>query len=683
MPRKGRHKLYDEDDYDYYDDYKDDDEFDYAEHGQSRKEDDATSSAPQQNFLGGASKAGETALGEANLWRCSICTYDNPEDYLACDICGVIRHPSTRVDQLSTAVPFKFDGPSPDDKVLAGKQRNARSVPVEVSSPSILSKTSLSTMETKGGVNTSHSSKLKATLESKAPARSRKLGYDKEKKIESCHVIKPSQYEGESYLDDGMKHMSLDNNLQDNGIINHKIEQSSNKGLPLDNYKPEQWMLEDNENEKKLFHLVIVGHVDAGKSTLMGRILHLLGRISQKEMHKHRKEANEMGKGSFAYAWALDEGSEERARGVTMTVAMKHFETKKFKVVLLDAPGHKDFIPNMISGAAQADAAVLVVDASTGAFEAGFEGQGQVGGQTREHAQLVKSLGVNQLVVAVNKMDAVNYSKSRFNQIKGSLAPFLKQCGFKDTAILWVPVSGIEAQNLVTGPSETQLTSWYTGINLLDAIDTLEPPVRLTSKPLRLIVAEVFSKITLGPTAVSGKLESGAVKVGTKVLLMPSREIARVKSLEQDGESVSVGRAGDHLDVGLQGVDAGALMVGGVLCHPDYPVPIATLLELKVLTLGITVPLLRGTQVVLHAHHAKDPARIAELVSLLDLKTGAVIRQSPRCLTANQRAVIQVVPERGVCVEEYTNFRSLGRIILRDGGKTVAVGVISRIISQQ
>eukprot|EP00249_Psilotum_nudum_P014863 c25037_g1_i2 orf=1240-2895(+) len=478
-------------------------------------------------------------------------------------------------------------------------------------------------------------------------------------------------------LSDGVKSMNINENDRES------VSQKGHKGkrLSLDTYKPDPWILEGLTKEKmQVLHLAIVGHVDAGKSTLMGRLLYLLGRVSQKEMHKYEREAKEKGKGSFAYAWVLDESSEERARGVTMTVAVAHFETPKFQVVLLDSPGHKDFVPNMISGASQADAAVLVVDASIGAFEAGLEGEGKAGGQTKEHTQLVRSFGVDQLVVAVNKMDAVNYSKGRFNEVKNTLRPFLRHCGFKDSAITWVPVSATENQNLIMSPSEDRFKLWYLGPSLLEGINKFILPSREISKPLRVPIAEVRRTLTLGQATVNGKLEGGALKVGTKVMVMPTGDIATVKGIEQDDQSVASARAGESVDIGLQGVEQSILAPGGVLCHPDYPVPVAHRLEVKVLILEAPAPILRGSQVVFHCHHAKEPAKITELIAILDQKTGAISRRNPRCLLAHQSAILEVVPERAVCVEEYSNYRALGRISLRDAGKTLAVGIVFRII---
>ncbi|KAH1250871.1 hypothetical protein AAZX31_05G152600 [Glycine max] len=446
-------------------------------------------------------------------------------------------------------------------------------------------------------------------------------------------------------------------------------------------YKPEKWMLpQQAEDTLTQLNLAIVGHVDSGKSTLSGRLLHLLGRISQKEMHKYEKEAKLQGKGSFAYAWALDESSEERERGITMTVAVAYFDTKRYHVVVLDSPGHKDFVPNMISGATQADAAILVIDASLGSFEAGMDGSK---GQTREHAQLIRSFGVDRVIVAVNKMDAVVYSKDRFDFIRQQLGVFLHSCGFKDSSLSWIPMSAMENQNLVASPSDARLKNWYGGPYLLDAIDSLQPPTREFSKPLLMPVCDVIKSTTLGQVSASGKLEAGALRSGSKVLVMPSAVVGTVRSLERDSNACTVARAGDNVAVMLQGVDGNHVMAGDVLCHPDFPVAVAKHLELKVLVLDGASPILVGTQLEFHIHHAKEPGRVSRILSVLDPKTGKVTKKSPRCLTAKQSAVIEVILNETVCVVEFSSCKALGRVSLRSMGRTIAVGVVTRIIEEQ
>jgi len=439
-------------------------------------------------------------------------------------------------------------------------------------------------------------------------------------------------------------------------------------------------------------HLVVLGHVDAGKSTLMGRLLADLGVVSQRDVQRSAKEAAAVGKASFAWAFLLDERPEERARGVTVDVATTRFTTPRYNVTLLDAPGHRDFVPNMIGGAAQADAALLLVDGSPGGFEAGFEG----GGQTCEHAQLARSLGVEQVAVVVSKLDLADHSRERYEGIKATLGPYLRStCGFKDSQLQWLPAVGPAGQNLTGPPSEPGLSWWKGGPCLVQAIDNFSPRERLISKPLRLVVAEVSrggggartgGGGGSGSVSVSGKVEAGAVKVGGKVVVVPGGEVATVKSIEVDGQSVSLARAGSSAELVVSGLSeavAGGLGVGSVLCHPDYPVPTVTKFEARVVVLDIPVPLLKGAACALHAHVSSCEARIETLTALLDPRTGEVTKARPRCLTKGVTAVVEVAVagKRSVCCEEYGDLRPLGRIALRDGGRTLAVGVINRLLA--
>ncbi|KAK6148633.1 hypothetical protein DH2020_019545 [Rehmannia glutinosa] len=446
------------------------------------------------------------------------------------------------------------------------------------------------------------------------------------------------------------------------------------KTATISQYNPETWMIPNKvDTGLSQLNLAIVGHVDSGKSTLSGRLLHLLGQISQKVMHKYEKEAKQQGKGSFAYAWALDESAEERERGITMNVGVAFFTSRKYHVVLLDSPGHRDFVPNMISGATQADAAIIVIDASMGSFEAGIDA---VGGQTREHAQLVRSFGVDQIIVVVNKMDVVEYSKERFDEVKQKLGTFLRSCGFKDSSILWIPASAMENQNLVANPSDARL-SWFNGPSLLDAIDSLQLPDRYYTKPLLMPICDVIKSQSQGQVSACGKLESGAIRTGFKVLVMPSREIATARSLERDSQPCSMARAGDNVTVNLQGIEGNRVTAGGVICHPDYPVEVANHLELKILVLDVSTPIVMGSQLEFHIHHAKEAARVVKILCLLDPKTGKPSKKSPRCLLAKQNAMVEVVLQGPVCVEEYSKCKSLGRVFLRASGRTVALGILT------
>jgi elongation factor 1 alpha-like protein len=452
-------------------------------------------------------------------------------------------------------------------------------------------------------------------------------------------------------------------------------------------------------------HLVVLGHVDAGKSTLMGRLLYELGLIEDKKVHKTKKEATAAGKSSFAWAWMLDERPEERARGVTIDVAMTRFETPHHTVTLLDAPGHRDFIPNMITGAAQADAALLIVDGSPGGFEAGFSdfssAAGSHGGQTREHAQLARSLGISQVAVVVTKLDTVDYDQSRFDHIKANLEPYLiDTVGFKRENVQWIPAVGPTGENLVKKSSRDNFP-WWNGNNpgtLVDAIDAFQPIDRPVELPLRMPVGEVGKGLGAagggggggggGGFSVSGKIERGAVIVGGTVLITPSSQLAKVKAILVDGKPATLARAGDNTDLSLSPlsssniIDATTVYQGAVVCLPDWPVPLTSAFQLEVVVLPAPIPLLQGCQVTIHAHTAKESGHVSKLVALLDSKTGQVIRQKPRCLLPGQSAVIQVTASRAMCLEQYAECRALGRVALRDGGRTVAVGVVTDIDPQ-
>ncbi|ERN01088.1 hypothetical protein AMTR_s00002p00187140 [Amborella trichopoda] len=699
MPRKVNYRIDYAEDYDYHDDY--DYDHDLESNGEAPKEDQSVS--------------------KPGYWRCAICTYDNDNDdnLTSCDICGAVRiapvgnsfevkavddickDPGVSVlakslfaslprgkpkmaitmqrqgkfsdfqnafnipdsRQHINIAPFKFDRASPDDMVSAGKKSYGKDIKAKV--PQFPPSKTSPVIAEKGKMKAVSNAK-KYEASSSTSNKVGRLNSNDRSPISGSGVVEEDKIQATTsdFLNLKLKP----------SIYNQKNDVNGRKTASFDEYKPEPWMLPDQKEQTlPLLNLAIVGHVDSGKSTLSGRLLHLLGRISPKEMHKYEKESKQMGKGSFAYAWALDESSEERERGITMTVAIAHFETKKYHVVVLDSPGHKDFVPNMISGATQADAAILVVDAALGSFEAGMDGYGG-GGQTKEHAQLVRSFGVDQIIVAVNKMDAVHYSEERFNFIRVRLGSFLRTCGFKESSIVWIPLSAMENQNLITTASELRLLTWYKGSNLLEAIDSFLPPVRETSKPLRMPICDVMkSLLSLGQIAVSGKLEAGAIRNGSKVLVMPYGHIATVKCIVRDSRACSIARAGDNVDVGLQGIDASIVMAKGVLCHPEYPVAVAASLELKVLILDITMPILVGSQVEFHVHHAKEAARVVKILSLIDPKTGKVSKKAPRCLTARQSAMIEVNLERAVCIEEFSKYRALGRVYLRANGKTIAV----------
>ncbi|XP_055708456.1 protein HBS1 isoform X2 [Phlebotomus papatasi] len=431
----------------------------------------------------------------------------------------------------------------------------------------------------------------------------------------------------------------------------------------------------ERKSGKSHIHMVVIGHVDAGKSTLMGHLLFDLGNVPQRMMHKYEQESKKVGKSSFMYAWVLDETGEERTRGITMDVGSSRFETDNKIVTLLDAPGHKDFIPNMISGATQADVALLVVDATTGEFETGFES----GGQTREHALLVRSLGVSQLGVVVNKLDTANWSQERFDEIVGKLKVFLKQAGFKEGDITYIPCSGLTGENLVKTPTDDKLLSWYSGPTLVNVIDNFKTPERSVEKPFRMSVNDIF-KGTGSGLCISGRIETGVVCLNDKILVCPLREQAQVKGIQIDEVSHNSGFAGDQVSITLSGADISNISVGHMLCDMANPVPVAQRIRARIVVFNVRVPITIGFPVLLHHQSSIEPASIVKLKAQLHKGSGEVIKKNPRCLGNNSCALVEIETIKAICVEKYSDIKELGRIMLRVGGVTIAAGLITDIV---
>uniref|UniRef100_UPI00358FF03A HBS1-like protein isoform X2 n=1 Tax=Myxine glutinosa TaxID=7769 RepID=UPI00358FF03A len=432
--------------------------------------------------------------------------------------------------------------------------------------------------------------------------------------------------------------------------------------------------LEKRQGGKQLINLVVIGHVDAGKSTLMGHLLFLLGNVNKRVMHRYEQESKKAGKASFAYAWVLDETGEERERGVTIDVGMTKFETQTKVVSLMDAPGHKDFIPNMITGAAQADVAVLVVNVTTGEFEAGFE----AGGQTREHALLVRSLGVTQLAVAMNKMDTVDWSQDRFDSVATKIGQFLKQAGFKESEVAYIPTSGLSGENLVTSSTDGRLTAWYNGSCLLEQIDAFKSPKRSVDKPCRLCVSDVFKEQGSG-FCVSGKIEAGYMQLGDRLLVMPANETCVVKVISLHDEAQDWAAAGDHVTLTVTGMDITKVTTGSVLCDVNNPVKVCTRLLARILLFNIDVPVTKGFPLLLHYQTVSEPATIKHLIGIVNKSNGEIVKRKPKCLLKGQNAIVELRTQRPICVELYKEFRELGRFMLRYGGLTVAAGVVTEV----
>ncbi|KAK0231135.1 EF Tu GTP binding domain-containing protein [Armillaria fumosa] len=412
----------------------------------------------------------------------------------------------------------------------------------------------------------------------------------------------------------------------------------------------------------------------------MGRLLYETGRLDEKTRIANERGSSKAGKRSFSWAWSLDGTTEERERGITMDIALQSLKTQHRQVTILDAPGHKDFVPNMISGASQADCALLVVDASPGEFEAGFDR----GGQTREHVILVRSLGVSQIIIAINKLDVIQWDQSRFKEICKLMHPFLVQSGFHPSKMQFVPVGAMDGVNLAEKPKEVEeFTSWYVGPTLVDCLDKLEPPTRDIASPLRLPISNVFKGQSAG-IGVTGRLCSGIVQVGERLRVLPGDETAAVKSIEVEEQSASWAMAGSNATLFLTGIDPIHLAVGSVLCPPTDVVPLATIFTARIIIFDVQLPITAGASVELY-HHSRDvPATIANLISTLDRTTGTVVKKKPRVLTKGVSAEVQIVlrstslsssaPALPIPLEPFSVNKDMGRILLRRGGETIGAG---------
>jgi elongation factor 1 alpha-like protein len=404
---------------------------------------------------------------------------------------------------------------------------------------------------------------------------------------------------------------------------------------------------------------IVVGHVDAGKSTLMGRLLYDLKVVDQRTIDKYRKEAEKMGKSSFALAWVLDQGTEERSRGVTIDIATNKFETAKTTFTILDAPGHRDFIPNMIAGASQADFAVLVIDASTGSFESGLRGQ------TKEHALLVRSMGVQRIIIAINKLDTVSWAEDRFVEISQQVSAFLTAAGFHSKNITFIPVSGLHGDNIVSHSTESA-AAWYKGPTLVEELDNSEPISRALDKPLRMTIGDIFRGGVQNPLSISGRIEAGSLQSGDALIAAPSYQKCYVKSLEIDNESVDWAVAGQNVTIHLTGIDPAHLKIGDVLCRPGSEIPSVKELKVKVLAFNFLMPM----AVDVHRGRLHAAGKIRQVTALLDKGTGAVVKKKPKIVQPG--SIARLVVDLDVACPLETG----QRVVLRCDGATVGAGLL-------
>jgi elongation factor 1-alpha len=425
--------------------------------------------------------------------------------------------------------------------------------------------------------------------------------------------------------------------------------------------------------QKPHLNLVIIGHVDHGKSTMVGHILYRLGYFDQKTMQMIEEEAKKMGKESFKYAWLLDRMKEERERGVTIALSYMKFETKKYFFTIIDAPGHRDFVKNMITGASQADAAILVVSARKGEFEAGMSPEGQ----TREHAILAKTMGIDQLIVAVNKMDATEppYSKERFLQIKETMSKFLKGLGYNPDKVPFVPVSAWTGENLI---ERSPNMPWYDGPTLVEVLDTLQPPPKPIDKPLRIPIQDVYNISGVGVVPV-GRVETGVLKVGDKVVFMPAGVVGEVRSIETHHMRIEKAEPGDNIGFNVRGVEKKDIRRGDVAGHLENPPSVVEEFTARVFVIWHPTAIAVGYTPVIHVHTASVASRITEIVGKLDPRTGQIVEKNPQFIKQGDNAIVRFKPIKPLVIEKYSDFPQLGRFAMRDMGKTIGIGIVTDI----
>jgi len=435
--------------------------------------------------------------------------------------------------------------------------------------------------------------------------------------------------------------------------------------------------------DKTHINIVVIGHVDSGKSTTTGHMIYQCGGIDKRTIEKFEKEAQEMGKGSFKYAWVLDKLKAERERGITIDIALWKFETPKFYVTIIDAPGHRDFIKNMITGTSQADCGVLIIAAGTGEFEAGISKNGQ----TREHALLAYTLGVKQLIVGVNKMDSTEppYSQARFEEISKEVSNFIKKVGYNPAAVAFVPISGWHGDNMI-GTSTNM--AWYKGweitrkegnakgTTLLEALDAIIPPTRPTDKPLRLPLQDVYKIGGIGTVPV-GRVETGIIKPGMVITFAPNMLTTEVKSVEMHHESLPEAVPGDNVGFNIKNVSVKDIKRGYVASDSkNKPAFACKDFTAQVIVLNHPGQICNGYSPVLDCHTAHIACKFNEIKEKVDRRTGKAVETNPKSIKSGDAAIVELVPSKPMCVEAFSDFPPLGRFAVRDMRQTVAVGVI-------
>ncbi|KAJ7228689.1 P-loop containing nucleoside triphosphate hydrolase protein [Mycena pura] len=427
---------------------------------------------------------------------------------------------------------------------------------------------------------------------------------------------------------------------------------------------------------KEHLNIVFIGHVDAGKSTMGGNLLFITGMVDKRTMEKYEREAKEAGRETWYLSWALDSTPQERAKGKTVEVGRAYFETPFRRYTILDAPGHKTFVPSMISGAAQADVAILVISARKGEFETGFE----KGGQTREHIMLVKTAGVSKIIIAINKMDdpTVNWDKARFDEIKDKMVPFVRGSGYNPkTDVTFIPVSAYTGTNLKDRVSES-VAPWWKGTSFLEHLDHMPMVDRKVNAPLMMPVAEKYKDMG---TIIVGKIESGHARKGDALILMPNKTPVEIAAIYNEmEEDVNVALCGDNVRIRLRGVDDEDISPGFMLTSPQRPIHAVRQFQAELAILEHKNIICAGYSAVMHIHTLSEEVTLPALLHYFDKASGHKSRKPPQFAKRGQKIVALIETAAPVCVERFADYPQLGRFTLRDEGRTVAIGKITKLV---
>jgi len=424
--------------------------------------------------------------------------------------------------------------------------------------------------------------------------------------------------------------------------------------------------------QKPIMNVVFVGHVDHGKSTTVGRLFFDSGIVSEQEMAKLKEEAKKHGKSGFEFAYVMDNLKEERERGVTINLSYKKILTQNFEVTIIDAPGHKDFVKNMITGASQADAAFLVVSADGG-----------VQPQTKEHVWLLRTMGVKNLAVLVNKMDVLDYDESKFNKVKEDVSNIIKQAGYKPDTVQFIPGSSLMGQGIA---KKADKMPWYKGPTVLEQIDKFPAPEKPTNLPMRMPIQDVYEITGIGTVPV-GKVETGVMKVGQKIIILPGRSgtgiEGEVRSIEAHHEQLTEAEAGDNVGVNIRGVGKKDMARGDVICDAAKPAKIVEEFEAQVAIINHPTVVAKGYTPVFHVHTAQVPCQFIELKARLDPATGQVAQQNPDFLKNGDVAIVRIKPIGNLVLETATENPYMSRFAIRDAGVTVAAGVCKSLVEKK